>query len=364
MSPSTDSPTPSSSSTANSRKRKPQQDAIPSTDDPDDPDEPLEIDTNLRFKVTTSAAVEVEVKVIDPAACRVCGEKAGKHNYYGGRACASCRAFFRRAVQSKYNEIFYCTKGQSCEVNLLTRRSCQFCRFQKCLSAGMRAGWVLSEVERKRRFDKTARSLPDPTSTPRSIPVRINSDDLSVIRGMNKFMRTCCERSMTDFIGKNPAFMRRLVALSYFGGTVTYDLYRNFTGLSDQFIYYVLTSLDDFRQLPVTDREKLVNVNGQVMNRFKYAISFEDRNSCFLESVELATKSGAFPALAEVAHDLERKQMLNRKPKIDYQQMFASPWAANREEEETHRTLMTKMRSWPRDSEFGPVDQLQVGRIS
>ena len=150
MSPSTDSPTPSSSSsTANSRKRKPQQDAIPSTDDPDDPDEPLEIDTNLRFKVTTSAAVEVEVKVIDPAACRVCGEKAGKHNYYGGRACASCRAFFRRAVQSKYNEIFYCTKGQSCEVNLLTRRSCQFCRFQKCLSAGMRAGWVLSEVERK-----------------------------------------------------------------------------------------------------------------------------------------------------------------------------------------------------------------------
>ena len=33
--------------------------------------------------------------------CHVCGEKAGKHSYYGGQVCAACRAFFRRSVQSK-----------------------------------------------------------------------------------------------------------------------------------------------------------------------------------------------------------------------------------------------------------------------
>ena len=33
--------------------------------------------------------------------CHVCGEKAGKHSYYGGQVCPSCRAFFRRSVQSK-----------------------------------------------------------------------------------------------------------------------------------------------------------------------------------------------------------------------------------------------------------------------
>ena len=27
--------------------------------------------------------------------CYVCGENAGKHSYYGGQVCASCRAFFR-----------------------------------------------------------------------------------------------------------------------------------------------------------------------------------------------------------------------------------------------------------------------------
>ena len=86
--------------------------------------------------------------------CHVCGEPAGRHNAYGGRVCPSCRAFFRRSVQSKYYEVFLCTKGERCEINAKTRRGCKFCRFQKCLRSGMRIAWVLSEGERNRRFNK------------------------------------------------------------------------------------------------------------------------------------------------------------------------------------------------------------------
>ena len=32
----------------------------------------------------------------DGAVCEVCGAKAGRHSYYGGYVCQSCRAFFRR----------------------------------------------------------------------------------------------------------------------------------------------------------------------------------------------------------------------------------------------------------------------------
>ena len=65
--------------------------------------------------------------------CQVCGEAAGRHCAYGGRVCPSCRAFFRRSVQTKYYEIFSCSKGERCNINLTTRKGCKFCRFKKCL---------------------------------------------------------------------------------------------------------------------------------------------------------------------------------------------------------------------------------------
>ena len=33
--------------------------------------------------------------------CKVCGDKASIHVHYGGRSCASCRAFFRRSAAAK-----------------------------------------------------------------------------------------------------------------------------------------------------------------------------------------------------------------------------------------------------------------------
>ena len=34
-----------------------------------------------------------------PFSCPICGNEASKHVHYGGKACTSCRAFFRRSVQ-------------------------------------------------------------------------------------------------------------------------------------------------------------------------------------------------------------------------------------------------------------------------
>lgn len=41
--------------------------------------------------------------------CPICSNEAGKHIHYGGRGCSSCRAFFRRSVQSgNYNKFQVC----------------------------------------------------------------------------------------------------------------------------------------------------------------------------------------------------------------------------------------------------------------
>merc|ERR1719447_2678239 len=85
--------------------------------------------------------------------CRVCGERAGRHSYYGGEVCPSCRAFFRRSVQSGYNNSYCCVRDGNCVVTLKTRKNCQFCRYKLCLKSGMKTTWVLSEEERKKKFE-------------------------------------------------------------------------------------------------------------------------------------------------------------------------------------------------------------------
>jgi len=93
-----------------------------------------------------------------PRLCKVCGEKAGKHSYYGGQVCPSCRAFFRRSVQSGYNVTYFCVKEKKCEVNLKTRKNCQFCRYALCEAAGMKTSWVLTDAERKQKFQNRNKS--------------------------------------------------------------------------------------------------------------------------------------------------------------------------------------------------------------
>ena len=68
------------------------------------------------------------------------------------KVCPSCRAFFRRSVQSGYNATYYCVKEGDCEVTLKTRKNCQFCRYRLCELAGMKTSWVLTEEERKLKF--------------------------------------------------------------------------------------------------------------------------------------------------------------------------------------------------------------------
>ena len=55
-------------------------------------------------------------------------------------------------MQSGYNATYFCVKDGNCEVNLKTRKNCQFCRYKLCEAAGMKTAWVLTEEERKLKF--------------------------------------------------------------------------------------------------------------------------------------------------------------------------------------------------------------------
>ncbi len=104
--------------------------------------------------------------------CSICGEDTGNfHLNYGASACYSCRAFFRRAIQKDRNPNFACKRGGGCEITTKTRRSCQKCRYDLCLAAGMRSDAVMKDEEKEIRFKKSLtkkRKLEETRSTPGS----------------------------------------------------------------------------------------------------------------------------------------------------------------------------------------------------
>ena len=86
---------------------------------------------------TTSASTPVSVSTSPPSVemCSICGDKATGH-HYGVTSCEGCKGFFKRSVQNKKN--YSCRNlTQDCQIDKRHRNRCQYCRFQKCLKAGM-----------------------------------------------------------------------------------------------------------------------------------------------------------------------------------------------------------------------------------
>lgn len=67
--------------------------------------------------------------------CSICGDKAsGKH--YGVYSCEGCKGFFKRTVRKDLT--YACREDRNCIVDKRQRNRCQYCRYMKCLSCGMK----------------------------------------------------------------------------------------------------------------------------------------------------------------------------------------------------------------------------------
>jgi len=85
----------------------------------------------------------------DSAVCQVCGGRAGRHSYYGGDVCQSCRAFFRRCVQRQTYHNLKCNK--SCDITITNRKKCRSCRWRRCLESGMKISYVQFDPEENKK---------------------------------------------------------------------------------------------------------------------------------------------------------------------------------------------------------------------
>ena len=80
--------------------------------------------------------------------CPICGEKTLNHCHYGGVACHSCKAFFRRTAVSPSIKSQKCRTGKkNCQLKKQRRNNCPYCRFQKCIFNGMNPSRPMAGLE-------------------------------------------------------------------------------------------------------------------------------------------------------------------------------------------------------------------------
>ncbi|KAL8608283.1 hypothetical protein ACOMHN_042150 [Nucella lapillus] len=85
---------------------------------------------------SSKAACEFyDVSKVESRTCDVCGEPASGH-YFRALVCLPCKSFFIRCTKGG-DPVFSADCGGKCDVIKSGRIRCQFCRFQRCLSAGM-----------------------------------------------------------------------------------------------------------------------------------------------------------------------------------------------------------------------------------
>ncbi|GIY04266.1 retinoic acid receptor RXR [Caerostris darwini] len=95
--------------------------------------------------------------------CSICGDRAsGKH--YGVYSCEGCKGFFKRTVRKDLS--YACREERNCIIDKRQRNRCQYCRYQKCLSMGMKREAVQEERQRNREkneneVESTSSNQPD-----------------------------------------------------------------------------------------------------------------------------------------------------------------------------------------------------------
>ncbi|XP_059098684.1 glucocorticoid receptor-like isoform X2 [Tigriopus californicus] len=97
----------------------------------------------------------------------------------------------------------------NCVIDSTSRKSCKFCRYQKCLDAGMNPAYVLSPAERK---DRILRQYQSKSGTTRILPRLKLQRDLSMVytqeeelyhkKEYKSFMTTACSKCLDFFVNR------------------------------------------------------------------------------------------------------------------------------------------------------------------
>jgi len=216
--------------------------------------------------------------------CNICGDIASHHCYYGAQACSSCRAFFRRAVQTEYNQAYFCMMERMCEITKKSRKKCKFCRYQACLSAGMRPSWVvLTEDEgmkllkTRNKKKKLAKPALDASKSPdRSSHVKSRMFcSKEEILEINEYVKTSEYFAVSKVKDMSHSLLRELIRLIAFHESLSTFGMREIKNVLERRSVMFARKLNDFNDLNWQDQENLLKRNIPMLLEMQISTFFQ-----------------------------------------------------------------------------------------
>lgn len=298
--------------------------------------------------------------------CQVCHSIAGKHNYYGGQVCESCRAFFRRTVQSENQGAVGCKLTGSCEIDSKSRKSCGSCRYKKCLQAGMNPNWLMTDKERKMKRGRTTKLSLVPSKEVLETPLKMpfTMEEVLKMKEMYDDLKVIGYDSLCDIFSRDPRTPNRFFDMMRSGETNGDPLLlREIEAHERERFMGLAFRVEEIDDIPRQDRHKLVRHNFPIY--FATLISlyfgehdFETLYSEYREYIRnFKQDCPGMPHLLRLFDDLSRD---GKKLRIRYEQLYTSPWAPNNQIESRHQKLCQDIQKWPRHKDDDPFDDILI----
>ncbi|XP_048780555.2 peroxisome proliferator-activated receptor delta-like [Ostrea edulis] len=122
--------------------------------------------------------------------CRICGDKASGF-HYGVHSCEGCKVFFRRTLKKK---LHYrpCSEQSRCKINTASRNKCQYCRYQRCLNAGMSKNSV--------RFGRMPKTEREKLIADKEEMTTNKSDYVIELRTLSDVIKTAFQRNLSPIL--------------------------------------------------------------------------------------------------------------------------------------------------------------------
>nr|AID52834.1 nuclear receptor [Tigriopus japonicus] len=298
--------------------------------------------------------------------CPVCGNPSGKHLYYGAQVCSSCRAFFRRSTINSAAEEFRCKADKKCGIDSKSWKSCKFCRFQKCLSAGMRPNWVMNDEERTQRNAKRKRTRTKRVDNVVSEAVLSHQwtvDEDLQIRGIREeiFEKTSC--IIAKFYADNPMILNKFIACA-----------NNRTPFDSVLLAYTKRFVSNgmmkmFNELLVLqhinpmDRFLLLSRNYAMWSSFEEAILFKNRQEVIKNQQNVRNSLNKIKTSADGDQAFNVDMIQEAMDKISLEDNVESSdvidnLIQDQQTRDRRRSLITSIQAWPKFNANGVSDDI------